>query len=185
MLWAFGLITSIVYLAAVQALPQGDQVSLFPGQADTYTSTTATPRTVTSSLLAGATGAVTTSDTPVPESAAKCTVAGAILSESCWNTLKLSQWLTDWNQTVKRCVAQEGGSGVDCCATDEPWTTCFLRIGGGISGSDCTQITNRDCFLPQNVNQSATTAPQVRYIISNIVCKCRALDLPSALYSNR
>lgn len=35
------------------------------------------------------------------------------------------------------------------CNAAEPWSTCFLRLGLGVSGQDCTLINAKACAAPK------------------------------------
>ena len=57
---------------------------------------------------------------------------------SCWNTLGLTQWLSEWNTTTELCTTSETNS---CRAVDELWTDAFLRIAKDEPrGSSCVNL---------------------------------------------
>ena len=47
---------------------------------------------------------------------------------SCWDTLDMSDWMTNWNATTTTCTATESGLATCQCQIDEPWATCFMRL---------------------------------------------------------
>ncbi|KAL9018218.1 MAG: hypothetical protein Q9185_004491 [Variospora sp. 1 TL-2023] len=57
---------------------------------------------------------------------------------SCWNTLGLTQWLSEWNTTTELCTTSKTNS---CRAVDELWTDTFLRIAmDEPRGSSCVNL---------------------------------------------
>lgn len=61
-----------------------------------------------------------------------------LCSSSCWNTLNLTQWLSDWNATTELCTTSETNS---CRAANELWTDAFLRIAKDEPrGSSCVNL---------------------------------------------
>lgn len=166
MLWALGLLP-VACFPSVSAAPK---VSLLLAQS--YTTTTGTARTNTSLAAAGATGAVTAINTSNVGVQANCAAIDGVFNESCWGVLGLTDYLTHWNQTVKRCNPLNGDDGADCCEVDEAWTTCFLRLGHGASVSlDCTSITGDGCIYNADMNVDVSIRPQVHYMMKTIYCE--------------
>ena len=97
-----------------------------------------------------------------------CTDLGAPLDASCWATLDLSDWLTNWNNTTPTCTQDQDGAA--CCLVGEAWNRCFLRLAHGSAGSDCTNINMQGCTWTQYLAVSHDIAPQVFYIMTNIYC---------------
>lgn len=109
-----------------------------------------------------------------------CTDPAAAWDQRCWDELDLSGWLNDpetgWNHTVRICGVMENtesNTGADCCKPDEPWTTCFLRLGRGGPGSDCSQINAQSCvyqgiFSPRLKPEDR---PKYQYVMKNIYCE--------------
>ncbi|KAL8898170.1 MAG: hypothetical protein Q9207_006836 [Kuettlingeria erythrocarpa] len=61
-----------------------------------------------------------------------------IYHSSCWNTLGLTQWLSDWDTTTELCTTSKTNS---CRAVDELWTDAFLRIAKDEPrGSSCVKL---------------------------------------------
>ncbi len=85
---------------------------------------------------------------------------------SCWAKLDLSNFLNNW-RAPKVC-----NTGVNCCKPDEEWSTCFLRLGKGDSGLNCTMIASNtnDCaynrVLAEDLDPSIKA--QVRCITGTI-----------------
>lgn len=104
--------------------------------------------------------------TPVQAQSVNCTDLRASTDASCWETLNLTAWLTNWNQTTPTC--SEDQDDADCCDIGEAWNKCFLRLGHGASGSDCTEINAQACSWTQYLNVDRSIAPQVFYIMTNI-----------------
>ena len=97
-----------------------------------------------------------------------CSTA-APFDPSCWDTLGIGDWLQKWNQTVTVCGNKADESS--CCSPNEPWSSCFLRLGYGKSSTSyrgCTRIGTETCqwidpSLPNNKD-----AAQIRYILRAI-----------------
>ena len=93
----------------------------------------------------------------------------SLYDPSCWATLNLTNFLDNWHAPN---ICSDSDNGVNCCEANEPWSTCFLRLGKGDSGFDCTQISinTNDCAyngaLASNLDPSIRA--QVRYILRTI-----------------
>ncbi len=102
-----------------------------------------------------------------------CTNSAAMYDSSCWNSLDIDKYLNDpvtgWNKTTPTC--SPGDNGATCCRMDEPWTTCFLRLESGRSGTDCSDLSNaNDCQLPvPDRNLSPNILGPARYVAYTIV----------------
>ena len=99
-----------------------------------------------------------------------CTDPGAAFDVSCWGQLDLSDWLnnptTGWNKTTQVC--NETQDSAKCCIPGEAWTTCFLRLGHGFGGVDCTEINAQTCSLDMSQKTPPETTAQVHYVMKNI-----------------
>ena len=100
-----------------------------------------------------------------------CTDLRAEPSTLCWDQLDIADYLASWNKTTPICkatgAAQNDGSG--CCAPNEPWTTCFLRLSYGSAGTDCTTINSQSCILRQlSPSLDPRDAPKAGYVVRNI-----------------
>lgn len=110
----------------------------------------------------------------------------AVYDSSCWNTLNIMPYLTNWKATTPTCTDAENSSGqtLSCCGTSEPWSTCFLRLATKQANAyDCTSLTPTGsgpiCSLGTNPNGGQafaldsgldpTIASQVNYIVLNLV----------------
>lgn len=109
-----------------------------------------------------------------------CTDPTADWDQRCWDDLDLSGWLADpetgWNHTVRICETvenAESNTGGDCCKPREPWTTCFLRLGRGGPGSDCSQINAQTCVYESifSPRLRPEDRPRYQYVMKNIYCK--------------
>ena len=100
---------------------------------------------------------------------------------SCWNTLDIMPYLTNWKATTPTCSAT-AGSTLSCCTASEPWSTCFLRLATKrLSVYDCTQLeptgsqticsfgTNGGITFALDSGLDPTIASQVNYVVLNII----------------
>ena len=115
--------------------------------------------------------AASTSETPIKRQSVDCNDLAGVLDGSCWATLGLSDYLTQWNQSIPVCQGSERGSdGSACCISGEAWSTCFLRLGHGYSGADCSEINAQKCSydatLSKTLDQSIQA--QVHYVLATI-----------------
>ena len=109
-----------------------------------------------------------------------CTDLAASFDYRCWNELDLSGYLNDpetgWNHTVRMCSEEqsaESNDGADCCKVGEAWTTCYLRLGHGTPGQDCSQINSQFCSYQSTLapDLDPSVKPQVQYVMKNIYCE--------------
>ena len=99
-----------------------------------------------------------------------CTDLQADQSIRCWTELGLSDYVVGWNQTTPTCRATGNDDGANCCVSDEPWTTCFLRLSYGTAGTDCSIIDPQACVLDSlSPNLDPSIAPKVAYVVWNII----------------
>ena len=101
-----------------------------------------------------------------------CTDLRAAPSTACWDELDIAGYLAGWNKTTPVCqatgAATNDGSG--CCAPNEPWTTCFLRLAYGTAGTDCSTFNVQSCTLNTlSPKLDPSVAPKVGYVVRNIV----------------
>ena len=93
---------------------------------------------------------------------------------SCWDTLNIMPYLTNWKATTPTCTDAETSAGqtLSCCGASEPWSTCFLRLATKQSTYDCTQVGLK-CPLGAtsalDPGLDPTIASQVNYVVLNIV----------------
>ena len=102
---------------------------------------------------------------------------------SCWNTLNIMTYLTNWKATTPTCTDAENSAGqtLSCCGASEPWSTCFLRLATKqMNAYDCTQLaptgTGPICSLggangafALDSGLDPTIASQVNYVALNII----------------
>ncbi|KAI9706724.1 MAG: hypothetical protein M1836_003735 [Candelina mexicana] len=96
-----------------------------------------------------------------------CLDLGNEFDSRCWEILGLSEWLRTWKKTTPVC----GPSATHhCCTPEEPWTTCFMRIGYGGPGSYCIQINENSCqySLELSSELAENEKPMFKYILYNI-----------------
>ena len=88
---------------------------------------------------------------------------------SCWDILKLEEYLVDpttgWNTTIPKCDDTS-----KCCKSDEPWSTCYLRLATGKAGWDCLSIAGDDCTWDRSISDhlDPSIRGRVRYITKTI-----------------
>lgn len=105
---------------------------------------------------------------PLPRrQAVNCTDPNAITSGSCWEELHLAEYLSNWNENRPICKTIDGTpqDGANCCAFNEVWSTCFIRLAMGNHGYNCININPGTC---PNFQVSASTTPEVRYILGTM-----------------
>ena len=110
-----------------------------------------------------------------------CTDPDAIASGSCWDTLHLADYLTDWNKNRPICKTTDGTleDGAHCCAPNEVWSTCFIRLKLGNHGYNCININQGTC---PNFDVDGNTAPEVRYILGTMYSEL-PLDSPPQIHA--
>ncbi len=107
-----------------------------------------------------------------------CTDPNAITSGSCWDTLQLAEFLTNWNDKRPICETTGGTleDGAHCCAPNEVWSTCFIRLAIGNHGYNCININEGTC---PNFEVDGSITPEVRYILGTMYSEC-CLAFPSS-----
>lgn len=99
---------------------------------------------------------------------ANCSDLYATPSASCWDQLKIPDYLTGWKAKTPICTSTDDGS--NCCKPNEAWSTCFLRLATGTTGSDCTTIAVGSC---SNSHVATSLSPdivvQANYVVSTVV----------------
>lgn len=98
----------------------------------------------------------------------------AAYDSSCWDTLGIMPYLTNWKATTPTCTDAESSAGqtLSCCVASEPWSTCFLRLATKQSNAyDCTQLAQTTCSFPATLDPALdpTIASQVNYVVLNIM----------------
>ena len=96
-----------------------------------------------------------------------CTDPNAISSGTCWEELHLAEYVTKWNEERPICTTIDGTpeDGATCCAFNEVWSTCFIRLAMGNHGYNCININEGTC---PNFQVDASTSPEVRYILGTM-----------------
>lgn len=96
-----------------------------------------------------------------------CTDPNAVTSGSCWEGLHLAEYITNWNKNRPICKTIDGTpeDGATCCASNEVWSTCFIRLAMGNHGYNCININEGTC---PNFQVGASTAAEVRYILGTM-----------------
>ncbi|CAD6567269.1 MAG: hypothetical protein ASARMPREDX12_000173 [Alectoria sarmentosa] len=71
---------------------------------------------------------------------------------SCWNSLGMTDWMSNWNTTTTICTATQSVLTPCQCRIDEPWATCFMRLTyekNRTANYVCTNLTKpEDCTAP-------------------------------------
>ena len=89
----------------------------------------------------------------------------AAFSESCWDSLNIADYLgnpqTGWVQRVPTCdpTTTSGLNKQGCCdrSNGELWSTCYLRLGRGLPGADCSTISTQGCDWDEQQRTSRST----------------------------
>ena len=75
---------------------------------------------------------------------------------SCWDTLAMTDWMTNWNTSTTICTATQSVLTPCQCRIDEPWATCFMRLTyekNRTASYVCTDLTKpEDCTEPEPGN---------------------------------
>ena len=111
----------------------------------------------TTKQSASSTSANAMTSASAPALPINCTDVSNSTSPSCWEQLKMFEWILNWNKTTT------------ACEIDEIWSNCFLRLAYQKEGLDCSTLGSLDCPAPQ-VGQRPHTA-QVFYGAYNIYGK--------------
>lgn len=88
---------------------------------------------------------------PAPAGQVDCNNITSAFSSSCWDTLNIPDYLGNvnygWIYKTPTCdnSTDSGVNQVGCCAPEEPWSTCFLRVGRGLPGAQCVTVSEGDC----------------------------------------
>ena len=83
-----------------------------------------------------------------------CIDEAAITDPSCWNSLKVADYLASWSRTTPNCT-DINRSDVNCCMNNESWSTCFVRLGTGSAGYSCDSMND-----PMNMNLCGGSTPK-------------------------
>ena len=70
---------------------------------------------------------------------------------SCWDTLEMEDWMTNWNTSTTICTATQSVLTPCQCRIDEPWATCFMRLtyeGSRTASYACTDLTKSENCTP-------------------------------------
>ena len=88
---------------------------------------------------------------------------------SCWNTLRINDFLRKWVQDHKCGTIVTRDATGDCCDEKEPWANCFIRIEKGKRGYDCTGINPQKCaWDDQQLDRTSENAPKISYVLYGI-----------------
>ena len=63
---------------------------------------------------------------------AECT-SPTNISVTCWYQLEIPTYLTQWAATHPTCTS--ANNETDCCISEEPWSTCFMRLAYAFDSS--------------------------------------------------
>ena len=144
--------------------------------------------------------------------AVSCNDVTTGLDPSCWAKLNMTGWFHQWGKSTPGAqggASIETPSDSDLAATatlsspsgfqtggdlgfrrrsqgcepNEPWSTCFLRLGLGKTGQDCSKLGGQTCVAPKAGQPPHT--PQIFYGVWSIYgesLQTRAID--SQIQSN-
>ena len=96
----------------------------------------------------------------------------SVYDESCFDQLKVSDWLKTWEKNTPRCGPNDDTS--KCCGTpknpDEWWSTCFLRLHTTKASYNCQNVAASTCGLDSAVisNFDDDSRPKIRYLVWTI-----------------
>ena len=82
----------------------------------------------------------------------------------CWNILGVADYLgnpsTGWIRKTPLCdqITGRAADGSGCCLRSEPWSSCFLRLGQGVPGADCSHISSQSCIEDRNSRPAQSSA---------------------------
>ena len=99
----------------------------------------------------------------------ECQSAPQVFNETCWDSLNLTSWLSEWS--LPTCAS---GEFENCCRPTDNWSNCFLRVATGVDLFNCTQFNTGDCAqTPTSLSNSLDPAivPEVWYVVKNIFGK--------------
>ena len=84
------------------------------------------------------------------------TTSSQFPNPSCWDTLGMTDWMTDWNTSTTICTATPKVLTQCQCRIDEPWATCFMRLTyerNTTAGYVCTDLAKpTGCTVPVPAN---------------------------------
>ncbi|KAL8976881.1 MAG: hypothetical protein Q9205_007208 [Flavoplaca limonia] len=91
-------------------------------------------------------------------------------NETCWNTLKVAEYIVKWEQEVTKCPQGNNTCIQTGCKSNEPWSSCFLRLATGTPDYNCTQINIGHCTLEgfPLKDPNSLDMPQNRYVVRNL-----------------
>ena len=94
------------------------------------------------------------------------TSPAAVFDSSCWDQLKLGEFITNWK--VQPCPPES--TGKNCSLPNEPWSTTFLRLAKGQAGYDCSSISLGSCHYDADLSPELDERikPMVRYVAYTI-----------------
>ncbi|KAI4105884.1 MAG: hypothetical protein LQ339_003202 [Xanthoria mediterranea] len=102
-----------------------------------------------------------------------CTSLTAQRNVACWESLKIAEYLTNWQKTTPDCSIS-GGSGADCCRPPalETWSQCYLRLTDGDGGGyNCNDLNGQNCQISNLVpgdQVDAAVKPHAHYVRATI-----------------
>ena len=79
-----------------------------------------------------------------------------------------SRWVARLGRLIT-CILPGTDSG-RCCLKNEPWSKCFLRLGRGLGGGDCSTMDDQMCTWDNTVSAylDPSIMPKVRYVVKSI-----------------
>ena len=119
-----------------------------------------------------------TADFVLPRQLVDCNDLSTTADPSCWGILDVGTYITtNWTATARTC--NDTTDDATCCAQDELWANCFIRLAMGPSDGTKTSST----ITPHCDMVGTSTCPsdfivrvekyqaQARYVVIAIQCK--------------
>ena len=101
-----------------------------------------------------------------------CEAVTTGLSPPCWGELDMDAWMRNWTVSASPNATDGAAAAAAArCREDEVWSTCFLRLGQGVTGRDCSMIDtggeNSTCPMPE-LGVGPPYSPQMFYGVWNL-----------------
>ena len=104
-----------------------------------------------------------------------CSAAAQVYRASCWDQFDVSTYLQNWNQTYSKTTCGTVDDPLDCdtsktCLSDEPWSSCYLRLALQKAGESCLSLDGQGCDKNSKLDDhlDPSIVSQVRYTVRSI-----------------
>ena len=105
----------------------------------------------------------------------ECSSAAQVYRASCWDEFDVSTYLQNWNQTYSKTTCGTVEDPLDCdtgrtCLSDEPWSSCYLRLALQKAGESCLSLDGQGCDANSKLDPylAPSILSQVRYTVRSI-----------------